>query len=180
MQDICREAGVSPGALYVYFNSKEDLIAGIAERDRAKLVAELTAIGDMPDLLKALAALGEHYFVDQPDHKRVLHIEIGCEATRNAAVGEIFRAVDGHCHQSFERLFERAAAEGKINPGLDTKTLATVIALIGDGFFWRRAVDPSFDAKAMIPVVMQLVGTLLNPTTAGTNASEAVLTEAAQ
>jgi len=31
---ICREAGVSPGALYVYFDSKEALIAGICERDR--------------------------------------------------------------------------------------------------------------------------------------------------
>ena len=29
MQDICRDAAVSPGALYVYFASKEDLIAGI-------------------------------------------------------------------------------------------------------------------------------------------------------
>ena len=29
MQDICKEAGVSPGALYVYFDSKEALIAGI-------------------------------------------------------------------------------------------------------------------------------------------------------
>src|SRR5690606_27390679 len=28
MQDICREAAVSPGALYIYFNSKEALIAG--------------------------------------------------------------------------------------------------------------------------------------------------------
>ena len=36
MQDICKEALISPGALYVYFASKEDLIAGIAERDRAE------------------------------------------------------------------------------------------------------------------------------------------------
>jgi AcrR family transcriptional regulator len=35
MQDICAEAGMSPGNLYRYFPSKEALIAGIAERDRA-------------------------------------------------------------------------------------------------------------------------------------------------
>ena len=44
MQDICREAGVSPGALYVYFSSKEALIAGIAERDRADFAARFDAL----------------------------------------------------------------------------------------------------------------------------------------
>jgi AcrR family transcriptional regulator len=37
MQDICAEAGMSPGNLYRYFPSKEALIAGIAERDRAEV-----------------------------------------------------------------------------------------------------------------------------------------------
>ena len=35
MQEICTEAGMSPGNLYRYFRSKEEIIAGIAERDRA-------------------------------------------------------------------------------------------------------------------------------------------------
>ena len=58
MQDICKEAVVSPGALYVYFGSKEDLIAGIVERDRAKLAGELAALAEAPDLLAALSKLG--------------------------------------------------------------------------------------------------------------------------
>ncbi|HET9618153.1 MAG TPA: helix-turn-helix domain-containing protein, partial [Pseudolabrys sp.] len=35
MQEICTEAGMSPGNLYRYFPSKEALIAGISERNRA-------------------------------------------------------------------------------------------------------------------------------------------------
>ena len=41
MNDICREAVVSAGALYIYFASKEELIAGLCERERAKLKADL-------------------------------------------------------------------------------------------------------------------------------------------
>ena len=41
MQDICKEADVSPGALYVYFDSKEALIAGLCERDRAEFAEKL-------------------------------------------------------------------------------------------------------------------------------------------
>ncbi len=163
MQDICKEAAISPGALYVYFASKEALIAGIAERDRTKLAGELKELSQAPDLLAALAQLGEHYAVEEPQHKRVLCIEIGAEATRNPAVGEIFRSVDSFCLESFGELFARARAEGKIAPALDTATIAEIIAVIGDGLFWRRAVVPGFDAKALIPAITDLVRTLLNP-----------------
>ena len=163
MQDICSEAGISSGALYIYFKSKEELIAGIAERDRSKLADQLKQLAAAPDLLAALGALGEHYAVDEPRHKRLLCIEIGCESTRNAAVGEIFRSVDGFCIESFETLFTKAREQGRIDPALDTRQLALLIAVIGDGLFWRRAIDPQFDAKAVMPAVMKLVGLLLNP-----------------
>ncbi len=163
MQDICKEAGVSPGALYVYFASKEELIAGIVERDRAKLASELAELSKAPDLLEALARLGEHYTVEEPHYKRVLGIEIGGEATRNPVVGATFRSVDAFCRQSFEQLFARAEQDGKIEPKDDANTLAEVVSLIGDGLFWRRAVDPDFDVQKVMPVLVRIVSTLLNP-----------------
>jgi TetR/AcrR family transcriptional regulator, repressor for uid operon len=163
MQDICKEAAISPGALYVYFASKEALIAGIAERDRTKLAGELKELSQAPDLLAALAKLGEHYAVEEPQHKRVLSLEIGAEATRNPVVGEIFRSVDAFCLESFGELFARARAEGKIAPAIDTATIAEIIAVIGDGLLWRRAIVPDFDAKTLIPAITDLVRTLLNP-----------------
>ena len=35
--------------------------------------------------------------------------------------------------------------------------------VVADGMFWRRAVDPSFDPKAVMPAVLSLIRTLLNP-----------------
>ncbi|MGD9828005.1 MAG: TetR/AcrR family transcriptional regulator [Hyphomicrobiaceae bacterium] len=164
MQDICRQAGISAGALYVYFNSKEALIAGLCERDRAKLAFELTELAESPDLMAALARLGEHYAIDQPREKRVLFVEMGAESTRNDEVGEIFRSVDRFCINSFAQVFERARAAGRIAPAVDTNVIAQVIALIGDGLFWRRAVDPDFDAKAVLPVLIELIAGFVNPT----------------
>lgn len=167
MQDICREAGISPGALYVYFASKEDLIAGIVERDRAKLASELAELSKAPDLLAALAKLGEHYTVEEPHYKRVLGIEIGGEATRNPAVGETFRSVDVFCRQAFEQVFARAEQDGKIAPKDDAHTLAEVVSLIGDGLFWRRAVDTEFDVHKVLPILVRVVSMLLNPVEPG-------------
>ncbi len=164
MHDICKEAGISPGALYVYFASKEALIAGIAERDRARLAGQLAELAEAPDLLAAIARLGEHYMVDEPHHKRVLCLEIGSEATRNPAVGEIFRSVDRFVLESFEALFARARAEGKIAPALEDRMLAQIVAILGDGMFWRRAVHPDFDARALLSAVMAVIAALLNTT----------------
>ena len=164
MQDICAEARVSAGALYVYFKSKEDLIAGIVERDRNKLAGELKELAAAPDLLAALGALAAHYAVEQPRHKRLLFLEIGCESTRNPAVGEIFRSVDCFCMESLKAVFQRAADEGRIASGLEPRLIAQLLAVIGDGLFWRRAIDPAFDAQTLMPAVMGLVGLLLNPT----------------
>src|SRR5690606_10283051 len=103
-----KEAQVSPGALYLYFSSKEELIAGISERDRAELAERLEDFKSTEDLLVAMAKLAEHYSLNDPQHKRVLSIEIASESTRNAAVGEIFRSVDRYVIDSFERIFAEA------------------------------------------------------------------------
>jgi TetR/AcrR family transcriptional regulator, repressor for uid operon len=163
MQDICKEALISPGALYVYFASKEDLIAGIAERDRAEFAERFAEVSAAPDVMKALSGLGEHYFVEEAAHKHTMGLEIGLESTRNPKVGEIYRAVDRYVADSFEKLFNRLAAEGRIAPEMDIPTLTHVFSLIADGMCMRRAVDPDFDAKTLVPAVMSLIGKLLNP-----------------
>jgi TetR/AcrR family transcriptional repressor of uid operon len=163
MQDICKEALISPGALYVYFASKEDLIAGIAERDRAEFAERFAELSAAPEIMKALSTLGERYFADEPAYKRTMGIEIGLESTRNAKVGAMYRSVDRFVLDSFEKLFQRLADEGRIAPDLDIPMVAKVFSMIGDGMVMRRATDPGFDAKAVMPAVMALVGKLLNP-----------------
>jgi TetR/AcrR family transcriptional regulator, repressor for uid operon len=170
MNDICREAAVSAGALYIYFASKEELIAGLCERDRAKLTAELATIAAAPDLVEAIARLGQHYFIEEPRYKRVMHMEMGVESTRNASVAEVFHAADRYCLDAFEQLFRRGVADGKIAPKLDLKMLAAVFATIGDGIMWRRAVDPAFDGATVLPVMVGILTGLLNPQPASNTA----------
>jgi AcrR family transcriptional regulator len=163
MQHICREAGVSPGAFYVYFDSKEALIAGISERSRAELTERLAVLAGAPDFLEALRMLGEQYFIDEPAHKRLMCVEIGVEATRNRRVGEIFKDTDTFVSDSFQSLFRRLKQEGRIDPELEIETLAKVFLIVGDGMFWRRAVDPAFDPKSVMPAIAAILAGLMRP-----------------
>jgi TetR/AcrR family transcriptional regulator, repressor for uid operon len=165
MQDICKEAGVSPGALYVYFTNKEDLIAGICERDRAEFAERFAQLAEAPNFMEALEQLGNHYFEQEPAYKKLMCIEIGLESTRNPRVGEIQRSVDAFVMQSFHALFQRLKDEGRIAPVLTIPELVQLFMTIGDGLFWRRAVDPEFDARAVLPIMLQVFGSALQPVT---------------
>jgi TetR/AcrR family transcriptional regulator, repressor for uid operon len=163
MHDICRAASVSPGALYVYFDSKEALIAGLSERDRAEFAERFDQLARAPDFMQALKTMGEEYFLEEPAHNQRMCIEIGLESTRNPRVGEIFQRFDRYIADSFEKLFRRMHTEGRIAPALDIATVTKAFIIVCDGMFWRRAVDPSFDPSAAMPAVLQLIGALLNP-----------------
>jgi TetR/AcrR family transcriptional regulator, repressor for uid operon len=76
MHDICRAASVSPGALYTYFSSKEQLIAGMCDREKSTLVDNLAVVAEAKDFMAALSALGETYCVKQSPEKLRLHVEI--------------------------------------------------------------------------------------------------------
>lgn len=165
MHDICRMAGVSPGALYVYFDSKEALIEGIVERDRSEFAEHLAELGQAEDFMAALQAVGSYYLDPARAHKSQLCIEIGLEATRNERIGTIFSRVDREISESFERLFGRLKAEGRIAPALDIPSVTAAFSLIGDGLFWRHTVHPNaFKADVAMPLVLELVRGLLNPT----------------
>src|SRR5712671_8103842 len=62
MQDICAEAAMSPGNLYRYFPSKEALIAGIAERDRAEVGQQFAHADLSQGLFAMLEGMVQHYF----------------------------------------------------------------------------------------------------------------------
>ena len=163
MQDICKAAAVSPGALYVYFDSKEALIAGLCERDRAELTERLENVAEAPDFLGALKAIGESYFAEDPAAKRRVAVEMGLEASRNARVGEVFMSADQFVLDAFGGLFQRLKDEGRIDPQIDIKTITKTFLVIGDGLLWRRAVMPDFDVHEVLPVLISMIGNLVRP-----------------
>lgn len=163
MNEICAEAGISLGALYVYFDSKEALISGLCERDRAEFAERFANLATAPDFISALRSIAEQYFVDEPSEKRLFVVEMGVESTRNPRVSEIYCSVDRFCQDNFATLFQRLKDEGRIAPKLTVPELTAIFNLIGEGLFWRRAVHPDFDASKVLPALSEVFEFLLAP-----------------
>ena len=161
MQDICAEAGMSPGNLYRYFPSKEALIAGIAERDRAE-VAQAFASADLSHgLLNVLEGMVQHYFAEHPRERVLLCTEVMAESRRNPDIARISAAFDADVRKWLIGLMQAAAERGDIPRDIDFDGVVTMLMLIADGVWWRRALDPDFKPETVVPIVMDVARHLL-------------------
>jgi AcrR family transcriptional regulator len=162
MQEICAEAGMSPGSLYRYFPSKVAIIAGISERDRADAIESFKAVDEAPDFFTGLAGLARHHLVERSAEEVGLCAEIMAESRRNPDVARVYQDMEQDIKGRIAALLQRAVDRGEVRPDLDVQNAATVLMVLGDGMSWRRAVDPSFDPEAILPMILHMVHCLLS------------------
>jgi TetR/AcrR family transcriptional regulator, repressor for uid operon len=170
MQQICAEAGMSPGNVYRYFPSKEAIIAGIAERDRAQVAAQLADTQFTTDFFTTFAALARHHFVERTSDEVGLCAEIMSESRRNPTIAKIMNEFDTDVKQRLITMLQSAQARGDIARDADIGTAVEMLMIIADGVWWRRAVDPNFDAEAVLPMFFDVTKYMLLARGSGRNA----------
>ena len=168
MQEICAEAGMSPGNLYRYFPSKESLIAGIAERDRTEVAQEFANADLSRGLFAVLEGMAHHYFAERSSEQVRLCTEIMSEARRHPEIARISSGFDADVKRWLIDLFKAGAERGDIPHDVDFDGAATMLMVIGDGMWWRRALDPQFKPEKTLPIFMDIVRFLLRGKLPGT------------
>ena len=67
IRNVAQKAGLSAGAIYIYFKSKEDLLLAILIKNLRKLQSEIETLKDKNDPVKALRAMAlayRNYFIN--------------------------------------------------------------------------------------------------------------------
>jgi TetR/AcrR family transcriptional regulator, transcriptional repressor of aconitase len=160
MQDVVRESGLSPGALYRYFTSKEALVAAIAEDRHAAERAALAAAGraDVADAVRAIAQafLGPLARRDEREWRRVT-VQLWGEALRSPAVMRVIRdGLDGPL-RSLTALFRRAQREGRLPGDVEPAALARVAAAVFQGLVLQVAWQPSLELEPCVAAALRLL-----------------------
>src|ERR671914_794026 len=159
MQAIFEESGLSPGAVYRYFKSKEEIVEAIAMETLGGFAAALEAgppgrpdelMGRILDTIEA---------VELRDHRLRLALQVWGEALFNPAVAALVR-------KAIEVLHERVAAELECD---DPQATARVLVAIAQGSVVQRDVygdrfDPKeFRAAAVALLSHPVVADALDP-----------------
>ena len=161
MQDICAEAGMSPGNLYRYFPSKEALIAGIAERDRAEIAQQFARADLSRGLFPALEGMAHHFLAERPREQVLLCTEVMAEARHHPDIARISASFDVDVRKWLGDLLRAAAERGDIPGDIDFDGVITMLMVIADGVWWRRALDLDFNAEAVLPIFMDITRHML-------------------
>ncbi|WP_250003211.1 TetR/AcrR family transcriptional regulator [Actinoplanes sp. M2I2] len=147
MQDLIKEAGLSVGAVYRYFKSKDDIIAAIAEGVVGGINRQIDLIASrrLP-LTESLALILE--LVDQqtgPDGALPIGLQIWAEATIDPTIGAIVRERYTGLRGRLRVLVEHAVESGELPAGSDIDEVASAVYAMLPGYGLQRLLigDPS-------------------------------------
>jgi AcrR family transcriptional regulator len=144
MQDVQREAGLSAGAIYLYFKSKNEIVTAIA----ADALATISAAFDMrspagppPDLDTLVDQfLGAAERLQNEKHVFPLIVQVWSEALRNPPLLAELTALFGEVKARLTYLLAESQASGRIDPAADPGSLAMALIGLGQGYIVQRAL----------------------------------------
>ena len=164
MHEICAEAGMSPGALYRYFPSKESIIEAISENNRREDMAFLARMGSGPTIIDGfMTAVMSHIRHVHATGMGPLFTEIKAESMRNETVRRCCFESEAQVIAAFGVFIETATKQGLLNPIADIKTLIPVMMAVGEGLIFSDLPEQGVDADMLEPFLRTLAEAYLRP-----------------
>lgn len=146
MAHVIAESGLSAGAVYGYFRSKEELIAAIADRAVGLIsgvMGDLRERDQLPDpaaVLEAFAATVERQAeIAQVDITRVA-VAAWAEAIRDPAVREQVADKLGAIRGALTELIRAQQSAGHVDPSVDPAHVAQAFFGLMPGFILQRLI----------------------------------------
>lgn len=134
MHQICKEAGMSPGALYRYFPSKEAIIEAIVEADRKQDAEKFAEMDKNPCVVDGITKCAmDHIRYTHENGNAPIFAEIATESLRNEAIRAIGDYCMGEVQGKFRNYLQAALDRGEIDPVVELDALLPMMIAIGQG-----------------------------------------------
>jgi AcrR family transcriptional regulator len=161
MQDVIAEAGLSVGAVYRYFKSKDELVTAIA----GQVVDEVTAeIGDVAEhepplpLDQAMRRLVDGLAPRLgPDGAFRLALQVWAESMRNPTLAAFVRDVYGTVRARMTALVRRAQEAGHLPPEADADAVGSALFGMLLGYLLQQTLTGSPDRDTFLNGVRGLL-----------------------
>ena len=164
MDDVVDEAGLSKGALYQYFEGKEDLFRGLRRLQLEELQQRLESAFTGAEGVREKLERGARVFVSTlrsgyGDLARV-GLDFWSEAPRRSDLNREFRRDYATWRNFLEQIIAEGVRTGEFRADVKPKALASVILAICDGLslhwvLYRESVNPEELMSAFLSAVLE-------------------------
>jgi AcrR family transcriptional regulator len=158
LQDIADRAGVTKGAIYSSFQSKEELVAEViaatATALRPVLEAEMT-VGEIFDALAAEAIS----LKTEMNARAALVAEYHLHALTNETLREKMKV---NQEKAFEDVLRTAEALLPVNPVLSPRQAVLMLQALTVGFFQQQALFPSLYRDEDVAAAYRAIGVAIS------------------
>ncbi|NKB69325.1 MAG: TetR family transcriptional regulator [Candidatus Latescibacteria bacterium] len=160
MKDIMAASQLSAGAVYNYFNSKEDIIVAMAE----KIVGGDAEFSDPPQVELAdnsLAGIFTTLFVpvlEDPGqvHAACLNFDLVSEASRNERIAACGPGLMQTSIEPLAALIAQGQEAGAIDKNLNRPLLARILVALYFGLVMQKVIEPDLDIKDLVEILAAL------------------------
>jgi len=151
MQDIFEASGLSAGAVYNYFDSKEEIVAAMGELSGVRNTA-IASRALLSDSDEPIAAALESFLaiLKSPEAGRWAPFDIGmyAEAARNEKIRASIQENVSVTADALVPLIEELQVSGALSPELDARSIIIALSMLVQGMQTLRVIDPDADLDA--------------------------------
>jgi AcrR family transcriptional regulator len=164
MQEIVAESGLSAGAIYTYFDSKDAIIAAIASERHARERELIDAALAADDARASLHTFVDTYFEWLRDpaeqQRRRVNVYLWAEALHSAPISEIVTAGVAPVDEAVAAV--RAAAQnGGFPAHVDPEGFIRAVLALILGFVLQQAWDPDVDVDGYRTAALAMIDGVL-------------------
>jgi len=170
VREIYEEAGLSAGSVYLYFQSKDEIVEALTEEilghlSRAQGVLEIAEdpLDGVISLVRGLAAAASL----APADALSLRVQGWAAAVTHPAIAGFFRAGFDETRGALVAAVERGKMTGAVESSADPEAVARVAIGMLQGLVLQLALETGVDVGAYAEVCARLLEEALRPRAAG-------------
>ncbi len=161
MQDIVQQAQLSPGAIYLYFSSKDAIIAALADERHAREQTLFAKASQCDSIQAALELLAREFVgrLQSPEERssRRVGIQVWAEALSNDQILSLMRRGVDEPRRLLAGMVRSAQGRGEVAANLEPEAIAGMLIALFHGLVLQQAWDEQLDLESHIAALRAIL-----------------------